>query len=95
MAQAHDEPHDQNDGKGKPKLFDFFVNDKKYETDQPSLTGLQIKAKVPDWNPGYDLVLEGHGHDPDRIIADNEVVLIDTKQGGPPRFSSAPKANFG
>ena len=41
-----------------------------------------------------DLVLEGHGNDPDRIIADDELVSLD-KDKGPLRFSSAPKANFG
>ncbi|MGY4382264.1 hypothetical protein ACVWZ3_009903 [Bradyrhizobium sp. i1.3.6] len=58
------------------------------------MTGLQIKARVADWDPSHDLVLEGHGNDPDRIIADGESVPLD-KDKGPLRFSSAPKANFG
>lgn len=82
-------------GGGKPTSFAFFFNGQKYETDQASLTGLQIKAKIVGWDQTHDLVLEGHGYDPDEIISDDQAVLIDTKQGGPPRFSSAPKANFG
>jgi hypothetical protein len=78
----------------KKEIFTFFVSGKKYETDQESLTGLQIKARVVDWDPSHDLVLEGHGNDPDRIIADNETVHLE-KDKGPLRFSSAPKANFG
>lgn len=78
----------------KPKHYIFYVSAKKYETDQPSLTGLQIKALVPDWDPAHDLVLEGHGNDPDRIIGDNESVQLEHGHG-PLRFSSAPKANFG
>ena len=77
-----------------PPRFNFFVNGVKYVTDQPALTGLQIKARVPDWDPSHDLVLEGHGHDPDQVIRDDELVQLDV-QGGPRRFSSVPKANFG
>jgi hypothetical protein len=82
--------------KGGPKkeVYTFFVSGKKYETDQPALTGLQIKARVADWDQSHDLVLEGHGTDPDRIIADDESVSL-AKDKGPLRFSSAPKANFG
>ncbi|WP_375461438.1 multiubiquitin domain-containing protein [uncultured Enterovirga sp.] len=78
----------------KPKLYAFFVNGVRYESRQRNLTGLQIKARVTNWDPNHDLVLEGHGHDPDRVIADDESVDLDTEHG-PRRFSSVPKANFG
>lgn len=78
----------------KPKTYSFFVGREKFETDQPVLTGLQIKAKVADWDPTHDLVLEGHGDDPDRVIRDDETVSLE-KEHGPLRFSSVPKANFG
>lgn len=78
----------------RPKTYIFFVNGVKYETDQAKLTGLQIKARVPNWDPTHDLALEGHGDDPDRVIADDETVDLDTPHG-PRRFSSVPKANFG
>jgi Multiubiquitin len=78
----------------KPKLYVFFVNGVRYESKEHRLTGLQIKARVPNWDPTHDLVLEGHGHDPDRVIADDESVDLDVKHG-PRRFSSVPKANFG
>jgi hypothetical protein len=78
----------------RPKRYFFFVNGTKYETDQAKLTGLQIKARVSDWDPAHDLVLEGHGDDPDRVIADDETVELDHPHG-PRRFSSVPKANFG
>jgi hypothetical protein len=78
----------------KPKLYVFFVNGARYESDQRSLTGLQIKARVANWDPSHDLVLEGHGHDPDRVIADDESVDLDVEHS-PRRFSSVPKANFG
>jgi hypothetical protein len=78
----------------RPRRYVFFVNGTRYETDQEVLTGLQIKARVADWDPSHDLVLEGHDNDPDQIIADDQVVHLDTEHGHR-RFSSAPKANFG
>jgi hypothetical protein len=82
-------------GKGpKAETYTFFVSGVKYETDQAVLTGLQIKARVQDWDPTHDLILEGQGQDPDRIIADDEPVSLE-KEHGPKRFSAAPKASFG
>jgi hypothetical protein len=89
-----DHPTPQSAAPHPPPRFNFFVNGVKYVTDQPALTGLQIKARVSDWDQSHDLVLEGHGHDPDQVIRDDEVVQLDV-QGGPRRFSSVPKANFG
>ncbi len=83
----------QKGAASKPKLYAFFVNGVRYETSEHSLTGLQIKARVANWDPTHDLVLEGHGHDPDRVIADDESVELDVKPDR--RFSSVPKANFG
>jgi hypothetical protein len=74
--------------------YTFFVNCKPYETKKKKLTGAQIKAMVPDWDAQHDLSLEGEGDDPDRIIADDEVVSLVPKHGVR-RFSSVPKANFG
>lgn len=75
------------------KTYHFFVNGVKYETDQAKLTGLQIKARVPNWDAAHDLVLEGHGDDADQVIADGTVVSLDVSPAR--RFSSVPKANFG
>lgn len=77
----------------RAKTYHFLVNGTRYDTDQRHLTGLQIKARVPDWDPGHDLVLEGHGNDPDRPVADDEAINLDVKPAR--RFSSVPKANFG
>jgi hypothetical protein len=91
----NDKNRGQEGGKpDKPETYTFFGGREKYETDQSVLTGLQIKAKVPDWDPSHDLVLEGHGDEPDRVIRDDESVSLE-KAHGPLRFSSVPKANFG
>lgn len=82
-------------GQGKPgaKIF-FFVDNHKIETDQPALTGAQIKAKVPDWQAGYGLMLEGHGQDPDTIVTDEQLVQL-AKDPGPLRFAAVPPASYG
>ena len=93
--QLHDKPDSgTSSSAARPDRFIFFVNGTRYETDQEAMTGLQIKARVADWDQSHDLVLEGHGNEPDQIIADDAVVHLDTKHG-PHRFSSVPKANFG
>lgn len=76
------------------KKYEYFVNHDKYESDLPQLTGAQIKARIPDLEPGTGLSLEGQGHDPDRQIGDDEVVNLDTDHG-PARFTLVPPATFG
>jgi hypothetical protein len=76
------------------KTYEYFVNQDHYETDQPALTGAQIKARIPNLQPGTGLSLEGHGHDPDRLIGDDELVQLDTGHG-PARFTLVPPATFG
>jgi len=78
----------------RPVTYRFFVDGVPYQTDQRVLTGAQIKAMVTDWNPEHELMLEGHGDEPDRLIGDDERVDLATDHG-PRRFSSVPKANFG
>lgn len=84
-----------NQAAKKPETYKFFVGNQKYETDQPQLTGAQIKAYAPDVPPGTKLSLEGHGNEPDRILADDELVSLDERHGGPRRFTLVPPANFG
>ena len=72
------------------KEFFFFVDNQKYETELAALTGAQIKAKVPNWDPAYGLLLE----DPDTLINDTEAVSLE-KDKGPLRFTRVPPASFG
>lgn len=89
-GNAVNEKHDP-----QPKSYKFFVGTEKFETDQPALTGAQIKAYVANVPPGTKVSLEGHGNDPDQIIADEQSVALDEQHGGPRRFTLVPPANFG
>jgi hypothetical protein len=75
--------------------YHFFVDGKQYETNQPNLTGAQIKAMVTGFNPAYQLFLEEHGDHPDRPVADTENISLDPAHHGVRKFYSVPPATFG
>ncbi|MFC3068925.1 multiubiquitin domain-containing protein [Phenylobacterium soli] len=90
MSQPDDVPHHP-----KPKTYEYFVDNVRYTTDQPALTGAQIKAKVPDWPAGYGLLLDPPGeHGEERLIADDEVVRFDEGHGHL-HFTRVPPASYG
>lgn len=74
-----------------PKNYHFFVDGKKYEVEQASLTGADIK-RIADVNPGYQLFLETEGDDPDQPIADSTAVDL---THGAKHFFAVPPATFG
>lgn len=79
----------------KPKYF-YFVGEKKYESDDATITGAQIKARIVDLEPGTGLSLEGHGNDPDQMIGDADTVSLEIGHGhGPLHFTLVPPATFG
>jgi hypothetical protein len=75
--------------------FHFHVDGSQYETDEPSLTGAEIKAKVTGFNPTYQLYLESHGDEADKLITDGETVSLDPAHHGVRKFYSVPPATFG
>lgn len=72
--------------------FKFTVDGKHFETDQPSLTGAQIKA-FASIDPGFGLFLESHGNRPDQQIADGQAA--DLSEPGREQFYTVPPATFG
>lgn len=78
-------------GQGRPH-YQHFVDGVKYESEEGSITGAQIKSKIPNFNPQFQLFLEGKGGEPDRQIGDSESVDL-TK--GAPHLYTAPPATFG
>jgi|LakWasM103_HOW12_FD_contig_71_100899_length_784_multi_9_in_0_out_0_1 hypothetical protein len=74
--------------------YSYFVDDVKYEWNEPTITGKQIKDRIPGLDPTYGLTLEGHGNDADTPIQDGTVVSLE-KEKGPKRFYTAPSGTFG
>ncbi len=81
------------------KIF-FFYLDVKIEVDTEQMVGADIKraikAEVDDFDPSHELVLEGSGAEPDKPIAEDEIVDLSHGNGhGPQRFFSRAPTNFG
>ncbi len=51
-----------------------------------------IKAAVPAFDPQHELILEGHGHHPDKVIADTDTVSLEVGERPPVKhfFSKRP-----
>jgi hypothetical protein len=80
----------------KPKEnYEYFVDNKKYESESANTTGAIIKSHLPEEKRGYALYLEGQGKDPDQLINDDTSVSLEKDKGGPKRFYTVPPANFG
>lgn len=75
----------------KPHTNHYFVDNKKYDTEKPSLTGAEIKAQA-SVEANYQLFLEAHGNDPDQMISDGHSLAISTP---PLHFYAVPPATFG
>jgi hypothetical protein len=83
MSEHEEKPH---------RKYHFFVDAKRYETDEVSLTGAQIKA-IASIDPTYQLFLEERGDQPDRALSDGESVNLE--HGETKHFYAVPPATFG
>lgn len=77
----------------KEKYF-YFVDGVKYDSDVPEMTAADIKARLPNAEPGDKLSVDGQGDDPDRLLNDTDVVDL-RKDKGPVRLTLVPSASFG
>lgn len=75
-------------------VYHYFVDAVEYSTDQPELTGAEITAKIPDWNPANSLVLEGNGSEPDDVIRATTIVVFKGRETIA-HFAIVPPATFG
>jgi hypothetical protein len=77
------------------RKFFFFVDKAKYENDSSSITGAEIRQKVPNLDPSYSLFVEGHGNDPDKLVQDTDSFDLERHGQGPLMFYTVPPAAFG
>jgi len=75
----------------KEHEYEFFVDAQKYDTNSPTLTGAEIKAKA-GITPTYQLYEEEEGETPDKPISDGEAVNL---RGKIKHFYAVPPATFG
>ena len=86
MSDEHHKDHE--------KTFTFIVDNVEYKTDKSTLTGAEIKAMIPGFDPSYALFLESPDDKPDEQIKDSTTVELE-KGKHPKRFYTVPPANFG
>ena len=70
----------------------FFLDREKFETDTPTISGADVRAKLPAAKAGYAIYLEAHGNDPDPLVTDTMTFSLEKT---PLHFYSVPPANFG
>jgi hypothetical protein len=89
MSEQDTQPGQAPSGAGQ---HPYFVDGVPYDSASSTLTGAQIKARIPNFNPSYQLVREARGDEPDKVVRDT-----DTESLGPPppMFYTVPPANFG
>jgi hypothetical protein len=73
------------------RLYEFFVDGKKYESEKSHLSGLEIKTKA-SIEGNYQLYLEEERDTPDRAISDGETVSLEHRIM---HFFAVPPATFG
>jgi hypothetical protein len=71
--------------------YEFFVDGKRYESENAHVSGLEIKTKA-SVQGNYQLFLEEEGDTPDRAISDGETVDL---EGRVKHFFAVPPATFG
>jgi len=76
------------------QLYRYFVDGAEFTTEHRELTGAQITAQLPDWNPENSLVLEGQGSEADEVIHPTTVVVFEGRTVEA-HFSVVPPATFG
>jgi hypothetical protein len=76
------------------KTYRFFVEDVEYVTREHELTGAQIMAMIPDWDPANSLVLEGEGAEADEVIRPTTTVVFNGRKTEA-HFAIVPPATFG
>jgi len=77
-----------------PVVYKYFVNGTEYTTELPEVTGAQVTARIPGWNPANSLVLESDGSAPDEVVHPNTVVVLKGRTN-PAHFTIVPPATFG
>jgi hypothetical protein len=85
---------DERAKKPDNEKFFYFVDGVKYDSDVPEMTAGDIKARLPNAEPGDKLSIDGHGDEPDRLLNDADTVDL-RKDKGPVRLTLVPSASFG
>jgi hypothetical protein len=70
--------------------FVIHIDGAKFDVAKSTMTGAELKGEAHK-DQAYQIFLEGHGHDADRMIGDTEAVSIENGM----HFYTVPPATFG
>lgn len=76
--------------KDEKTKFSIHIDGEQYHVEQSSMTGAQLK-QLAHKDAQFQVFLEGHGNDPDRLIGDAEGLEIRSGM----HFYTVPPATFG
>ena len=94
QEQAGGRGSDHGQAAGRDKYF-YFVDDQKYEWDAASISGSQIRARIPNLNPAYQVFWEKPGNEPDVLVQDNTAIPLTREHEGVPHLYTVAPATFG
>jgi hypothetical protein len=77
------------------RTFFFFVDSDRYEYGSSTITGAEVKQVLGNFDPSYSLFVEGHGGEPDKLVADSDSFSLELPKHGPVKFYTVPPASFG
>ena len=89
---VRDEERLEHDKHHEKKEYFFSLDGQKYESKHSSVTGADVRAKLPPEKAGYAIYLESHGSEPDKQITDAESFSLEKHALC---FYSVPPATFG
>lgn len=72
--------------------FELHYGSRTYAVSSPQLTGREIRELLGLNGEGFDLIVEGLGHNPDLVVSDFDVVSL---RESPRRVFARPPTNFG
>lgn len=90
MSQP-EQPKATEGAHGRPTYF-YFLDSNKIASDSSSVSGATVRSHLPPEKAAYAVYVEGHGKDPDKLVADTDGFSLEKE---PPRFYSVPSATFG
>ena len=76
------------------KKYSYFVDETKYDTEHSVITGAFVKSQIQNFDPQYQLWVEGQHGQPDRQVVDTDSFDLAAVHGHL-KFFIVPPANFG
>jgi hypothetical protein len=92
LAKDEEKLKQDEEHKHHPVTYSFSLDGAEYKSATSSITGAEVRAKLPPEKAGYSIFLESRGTEPDKQINDADTFSLEK---GLLCFYSVPPATFG